>query len=113
MKRKPIVGETLILWTEPHRRGQEFIESVTVESVGKKYFTLNERYKTRFCLSDWGIEDSWNTRANGPKWIFESIEQLDLHKADLAIKKRFQTWLNSYPKVTVDQARSILAIVDP
>lgn len=113
MRRKPIVGETLILWTPPHRFGKENAEVVTVKSVGSKYFSLHDYTRARFCISDWGIEDVCNTRANSPKWIFESEAELEQHKADLEIQKRFGEWLRSYPRVTVEQAKDILAIVEP
>ncbi len=112
MRRKPIVGETLILWTPPQRHCEGRVDSVTVATVGKKYFTLT-RGRSRFLISDWGVEDSHNVRVNFPQWIFESEAELDQHKADLETQKLFREWLRSYPRVTLQQAKEILAIVQP
>lgn len=112
MKRKPIVGETLVLWTPPHRHRTERVESATVETVGKKYFTIRGT-RSRYLLSDGSVEDTYNNRFNSPSWIFESMVELNQHKEGLEIQRRFAEWLRSYPRVTVEQAKSILAIVQP
>lgn len=85
---------------------------MTVATVRKKYFTLTQG-RSRFLISDWGIEDSHNVRVNFRQWIFESEVELEQLKADLKIEKRFGEWLRSYPRVTVEQAKDILAIVKP
>lgn len=112
MKRKPIVGETLVLWTPPQRHGRERTELEVVETVGKKYFTLSGN-RSRFLIEDWGIEPTDNTRANFPKWVFESTDELNQHKADLDTQRQFNEWLRSYPRVSVEQAKAILAIAQP
>jgi hypothetical protein len=112
MNRKPIVGETLVLWTPLQRHRQERVESVIVATVGKKYFTF-EGHRSRYCISDWGVEDTHNTRTNFPKWAFEHMVALNQHKTDMEIQRRFGEWLRSYPQVTVEQAKAILSIIEP
>lgn len=117
MKRKPIIGETLVRWTPKGRNSDERIEDVKVTKVGRKFFSVSSGFgDSEFELDDWGIRRTDNVRANFPKWIFESTDELEAHKRELRDRASFSEWKSKsiwgQEKLPIEKIRAILEILE-
>lgn len=108
--RKPVVGETLYLvWVGDRRYGRGNRE-VTVTKVGRKYFEVSGEC-CQFFISTW-MENYQYGSADWKVWESkESYEEYrELETLNYTFKSFFDGW--GKPKITLDQARRIKAILD-
>lgn len=104
-KPKPTVGQTLYTKSGP----------VIVEKVGRKYFTVKDRFLFRqYYLSDWRVKSEITGLYNDYK-LYETQQEIDdgIEKAELKLKimKSFNLGGVS-AELTLQALRDINAIID-
>lgn len=108
--RKPVVGETLYLVWIGDRRYKRDNKEVIVTKVGRKYFEVSGE-DCQFFIDTW-MEKYQYGRADWKIWetkqLYEEYEELA--KLNYMFKSFFDGW--GEPKITLDQARRIKAILD-
>ncbi len=115
MKRKPIVGETLVAHTPKNRWREETVEETIVLTVGRKFFTISSRPRSRFSVTSWRPCD-YNESVNSPISLYESRLEMDCdlltakQTKELSEKLRYSSDWN---KLTGEQIAAIHKIVFP
>lgn len=121
-RRKPILGEKLILrrYLRHPSRHEDF--EITVTKVGRKYWEAEREYAPgrtipvgpRLNLDTWQWE-GYNHNSNQPVFIAESQQQLDAHEArrDLlkVLQERFRT-THVLEKCSLEKLRKLQALLD-
>lgn len=108
--RKPVVGETLYLVWMGDRRYRRDNREVTVTKVGRKYFEVSGE-SCQFFISTW-ME---NYQYGGADWkVWENKESYEEYKELESLNYTFKSFFDGWgkPKITLDQARRIKAILD-
>jgi hypothetical protein len=115
MKRKPIVGEILIAYQPKGRWREEIVEEATVLTVGRKFFTISSRPRSRFSVTSWRPCD-YNESINNPISLYESRLEMDCHMVTTKQTKELSENLryhSDWNKLTGEQIAAIHKIVFP
>jgi hypothetical protein len=119
-RRKPIVGEKLILRSYYRHPDRHEDTEITVTKVGRKYWEAEREYAPGRKLShgpftvatwQWG---SFNANVNNPVFIAESPQQLDDREARKSLiadlREQFR-WGHIFEKFSLEKLRKLQALI--